>query len=246
MLYGPVPIYRTAVINDVAALIADLLTRVAGGIWSPETGAAAGGVTLTIPLGQAQVVLVGSGVTLEQASAASQALEGARPLLEALLESRRRLAEAEDRATTDHLTGLLNRWGWDLALAAEEARCQRHERQAVVAVVDLDDLKKFNDAQGHLGGDMLLRLTADALRTACRVEDSLARIGGDEFGLLAVDVRPGDEAKVVARLRQVLDGAGIAASVGAAERSSDGGLSAALDLADHRMYLDKARRKTEG
>jgi diguanylate cyclase (GGDEF)-like protein len=176
-------------------------------------------------------------------AAAVEAVESIRPLVDALLDAEQRINVAKQEARTDHLTGLLNHRGWDLALAAEEARCERQDRQAVVVVVDLDDLKQFNDLHGHLGGDVLLLLTAHTLAGVCRAEDVSARVGGDEFALLAVDVQPEDEEAVANRVRTALVEAGISASVGASRRQPIGGLRAAYHHADAAMYSDKVRRK---
>lgn len=228
-----------------AEILAGVVIRMIGGGWivADRAGLDPGTVVVDLPFPGEGLCLAAEGSGPADVAAATLALETVRPLVDALVEAEQREGEARALAMTDHLTGLLNRWGWEVALAAEESRCQRHGHSAVIAVVDLDDLKKVNDADGHLGGDMLLRMTADALRRGCRREDIVARIGGDEFALIAVEDRAGDQHTFAERLRATLTDAGVAASVGAAVRSQLGGLRSAFRYADGAMYADKLARK---
>ena len=227
-----------------AELLATVIGRLVGGTWAVVE--AQGGISermLPLPFLGPGVGLVSDDPSEAGRMTALAVLDDLRPLVEAVVEAERAEADARALAMTDHLTGLLNRWGWELALGAEESRCQRHGRSAVVAVVDLDDLKKVNDSDGHLGGDMMLRMAAEALRKGCRREDVVARIGGDEFALIAVEDRPGDEDTLAERLRATLAEAGVAASVGTAPRTAMGGLRSAFRNADGAMYADKLDRK---
>jgi diguanylate cyclase (GGDEF)-like protein len=156
-------------------------------------------------------------------------------------ELQRRFELAELDALTDPLTGVGNRRAWDRLLEAEEARCQRYGSVASLVAIDLDELKRVNDRQGHAAGDRLLRRTAQVIDSTRRAADVVARLGGDEFGVLAVEC---DEpaAKVLAdRLRGALDAAGIRASVGHATRQPSGTLAQAWPAADAGMYADKRR-----
>ena len=123
----------------------------------------------------------------------------------------------------------------------EASRARRMGRALAVLVVDLDGLKHVNDHQGHAAGDDLLRHTAEVLRQH-RVTDTACRLGGDEFGLLAL-VRDEPDADVVsARLRAELAAAGVSVSVGAAVAAGDLSTDALLELwreADEQMYRDK-------
>jgi diguanylate cyclase (GGDEF)-like protein len=158
--------------------------------------------------------------------------------------ARQRAEAAEAAALADPLTSLPNRRAWRLAMQVEEARSARSKSIALLAVVDLDGLKTVNDTDGHLAGDVLLRVSAQTLRAALRTEDVLARVGGDEFHVMAVDYKPPVASVLVDRLRAALDGEGIPASIGAAVRAPGEALSEALHRADLAMYDDKTRRRS--
>lgn len=157
---------------------------------------------------------------------------------------RARSAELESRV--DSLTGLPNRRLWDEAAAQEEARCRRHGLRALVAVVDLDGLKEANDSHGHLAGDLLLRGAAKALRSAVRDTDLVARVGGDEFAVLAVDFEAGDPAAFGTRLEEALLAAGAPGSVGVTVAEPGTSLLDAFDRADHLMYERKHDKRRSG
>lgn len=158
-------------------------------------------------------------------------------------EARRRAARAEREARIDSMTGLLNRRGWEDALAAEAARMRRHDHPATVVVVDIDQLKETNDVEGHLAGDLLIRRTAAAIRSAVRDEDVVARVGGDEFSVLAVDSSSSES--VLDRVRSALADISVSASAGAAAAAPGTSLDEAFARADREMYADKRRRRAD-
>lgn len=149
---------------------------------------------------------------------------------------------AQAEAATDVLTGAGSRRHWEDALVAEEHRCARYDHPACVVVVDLDGLKQENDAQGHRAGDGLLRAAAHALIGGSRATDVVARVGGDEFAILAVDTDLLTGRVLVERLATALAQAGVRASLGLAERVPEAGLGGAWSEADRRMYASKRRR----
>lgn len=158
----------------------------------------------------------------------------------------RKMREVEVEALTDPLTGLANRRGWDRALASEERRRRRYGGPAAVIVVDLDELKEINDTQGHLSGDLLLKLVARVIRESSRDSDFLARTGGDEFAVLALDCDEPQMHTLVVRLRDALAVEGAAASVGGAVRRPSAGMADAWREADEVMFAEKTRRKSPG
>lgn len=155
----------------------------------------------------------------------------------------RRLERAEAGAFCDALTGLYNRRGWDQLLKAEESRCRRHSRTACIVSIDLDDLKAVNDTGGHEKGDELIRRAATAVRSTIREQDVAARVGGDEFAVLAVECGLDASAALRRRLDAGLAEAGIRASVGVARRTQDSDLLQAWRQADAAMYQVKRERK---
>jgi len=164
--------------------------------------------------------------------------ELSRRLLRTLETAERAVIEA----ATDVLTGAASRRRWESELTAEEQRCARYGHPACVVVVDLDGLKLTNDARGHRAGDELLRAAARALIEGSRVTDVVARVGGDEFAVLAVDTDLSTGRVLVERLVEALGAAGVEASIGLAQREAETGLSDAWSEADRRMYRSKRRR----
>jgi diguanylate cyclase (GGDEF)-like protein/PAS domain S-box-containing protein len=100
-------------------------------------------------------------------------------------------------ADHDSLTRLWNRRRFDEELRRQVSRCQRYAERAALLLIDLDDFKPVNDSHGHKVGDDLLIEISAALRTRLRDTDSIARIGGDEFAALVVNVSP-DQAETLA------------------------------------------------
>ena len=154
----------------------------------------------------------------------------------------RRAERAGEEALVDPLTGATNRRGWDRAIDAEERRRRRYGGHASVLVVDVDDLAGVNQAHGHLGGDLMLRMVADTLRDVSRDSDTIARVGDDEFALLALSCDEDHLRVVMSRLRDALGGQGVGASVGGASRRPGVGLPEAWLEAEVLMNADRARR----
>ncbi len=156
----------------------------------------------------------------------------------------RDLERAVSDSKLDELSGLYNRRGWDDLAAAEERRCIRYGHPASVLALDLDDLKRVNDSEGHEAGDRLIVSAASVLRSTVRREDVVARLGGDEFAVLAVESTAEQARELVGRLRQRMDEAGIGVSIGWAQRPPHGVLADVLGEADAQMYADKKARKS--
>ena len=94
-------------------------------------------------------------------------------------------------ATTDPLTGLLNRRGFVVAAESEFRLARRQGVGVTLVYLDVDELKAVNDARGHVCGDDLLRRTACLLSGVLRASDLVGRIGGDEFAVFALeDLKP--------------------------------------------------------
>ncbi len=143
---------------------------------------------------------------------------------------------------SDTLTGLYNRRGWDRLLKSEEDRCRRYGHPAAITVVDIDNLKRVNDTQGHAAGDILISSVGATLRNAARPPDVVARLGGDEFGILSVECDRGGAQALLERIRASLVEVGVQASAGVAMRDPSVGLNGAWEEADQRMYIEKRSR----
>lgn len=104
-------------------------------------------------------------------------------------------------ALTDPLTGLPNRRHFERVLRAELDRIRRYGGTCAVAMVDVDSFKRYNDSVGHLAGDTALRELAGVMRRELRVNDMVARLGGEEFALIMLSSGRAGARPVVERLR---------------------------------------------
>src|SRR3954468_16382081 len=104
-------------------------------------------------------------------------------------------------ARTDSLTNLANRRELEDRFAAELERSTRTARPLSMLVLDLDWFKEYNDRFGHNAGDRALVMTADALKRATRTSDVVARLGGEEFGVLAPETDETEAFLLAERLR---------------------------------------------
>jgi diguanylate cyclase (GGDEF)-like protein len=144
-------------------------------------------------------------------------------------------------ALSDPLTGIANRRALLARIEYEIIRHARGRRGFALVLIDLDGFKQLNDRFGHLAGDDLLRDVAAALRQTIRAQDTAARIGGDEFCVLAPETEgqgiPRLEDRVARAVASVTAGVqALAASVGTATFPADGRTpEALLRAADERM-----------
>ena len=135
----------------------------------------------------------------ERTTELRQLVDERETLLRELQEKNRQL----DRLSReDPLTGLANRREFDYALNRELATAGRHGRALCLALVDLDYFKRINDRFGHSSGDKVLVRTARLFAEHFRTGDVVARIGGEEFGLLLPDCELPDAVQRCERLRQ--------------------------------------------
>jgi diguanylate cyclase (GGDEF)-like protein len=113
----------------------------------------------------------------------------------------RMLTELGAAARTDSLTGLANRRELEGRFAGELERSTRGGRPLSIVVLDLDWFKEFNDRFGHAAGDGALVKLAEALRRATRTSDVVARLGGEEFAVLAPETDEQEGYQLAERLR---------------------------------------------
>lgn len=169
-------------------------------------------------------------------------------------ERQRLQAALQTMALVDELTGLHNRRGF-LTLARQQLKlAARMERRLSLVFVDLDGLKAINDRCGHAEGDRALLETAEVLRETFRDADIRARIGGDEFAVLAMDGAGPTRESWTVRLQRAVEarrvrrpGPPLALSTGVAVYDPDlpCTLEELLARADARMYAEKRTRRAD-
>lgn len=158
------------------------------------------------------------------------------------------LDHLRESASRDFLTGLHNRRFFYESGASLMATARRGQIELTAAIVDVDHFKQINDTHGHEAGDLILRKVAECLTRHLRESDMVARIGGEEFALLTVNMAAesrGDyfEAlrRAVSEIRVIHGGKSIGATASIGVYSGDAdNLPAFIDLADQALYKAKA------
>jgi diguanylate cyclase (GGDEF)-like protein len=162
-----------------------------------------------------------------------------------------RARQFSNEARTDHLTGLANRREFERVMEREVALSERHGRPLSVMMIDLDNLKRINDRQGHRAGDGALRLVAQQLQRVVRASDLCARIGGDEFAVAMPETAIERAREVATRLRAAIKHVGlsskvpdqVAVSVGVGAWRPGQDWQAVYQVADADLYEEKRRHK---
>lgn len=174
-------------------------------------------------------------------------------------ESRRLKAEIERRtgleaklrvlATTDVLTGLMNRRSFMERLGQEVARAQRHGQTPTLLMLDIDHFKKINDNYGHPAGDAVLVHLGELLKASLRNVDLVGRLGGEEFGLVLVETNAAMAAPVIERLLEQIRNTTVTladattirftASIGSTEILWGDTVDTAIQRADEALYTAK-------
>ena len=151
------------------------------------------------------------------------------------------LAEADERAHADSLTGLGNRRAF-IRDVERMAGALRDGSRLRVSLFDLDGFKAYNDRRGHLAGDELLERISQRMRAAVAVQGLCYRLGGDEFCLL-MEVADNESELVTARAAAALSEGEVRCSHGSVTLETGTTLAQALRLADERMYAHKRGRR---
>ena len=162
-----------------------------------------------------------------------------------------RARQFSNEARTDHLTGLANRREFERVMEREVALSERHGRRLSVMMIDLDNLKRINDRQGHRAGDEALRLVAQQLQRVVRASDVCARIGGDEFAVAMPETSIERAREVAMRLRIAIRQLGLSSkspeqvgvSIGVAAWRPGQDWQGVYQVADADLYEDKRRHK---
>jgi diguanylate cyclase (GGDEF)-like protein len=177
-----------------------------------------------------QVVTVGAAIRLIPFAASGALLGWFAASNRALVDKLQILAER------DHLTGLPNTRAFEAAIA----RRFESGRPFAILLGDMDGLKDLNERDGEGGGDDALRRLGTMLANALEPSDEIARVGGDEFAVLAALGSTQEAARLASRLEGVLAGAGLGITFGWAVHPQDGLNALSLyRAADERLYARK-------
>jgi diguanylate cyclase (GGDEF)-like protein len=161
---------------------------------------------------------------------------------------RRYQARITALATTDQLTDLLNRRGFDLLASQALQEARRNQSQLCALMLDLDNFKALNDSHGHQAGDQVLRGFARNLRDDLRQADILCRWGGEEFVLLLKDTSVEQARALAQKIRQRTEQSEfeyngstlhVTTSIGLAQLHADESLEQLLARADRALYRAK-------
>jgi len=160
-----------------------------------------------------------------------------------------RVEQLDQLAHQDSLINLPNRRGFMRALERFVDRCKRYDEPSAMLFVDLDGLKMINDTFGHKAGDEALIQVAQLLVGGVRRSDVVARIGGDEFGILLAHAHEAIAHDTAARLVNVIadcdfmhdgDALPLSVAIGVGMIGPDDCPEAIMARADEEMYRHKA------
>ena len=163
---------------------------------------------------------------------------------------RLQIGELERLADSDTLTPLLNRRAFLREVERGIARVARHGTPVAVMIADLDGLKAINDGAGHQAGDAALLHVGYALKAQVRALDVVARIGGDEFGLVLEDLdAEAAEAKAHGLAASIaaepVDGQAVSISIGYTLVQPGDSIDSIIARADAAMYTRKRAQRSE-
>lgn len=186
------------------------------------------------------------GLIEKRTIALNQALRKQEQLNDILLGANQKL---EYFATTDELTGLMNRRCFFDRADQEVSRSNRYHRTAVMVMLDIDFFKDVNDSHGHHAGDELLNKVAQVIKTSIREHDLLGRVGGEEFAIVMPETTLKEAEELCERIRQAVaeteitlenTTVSVSASMGISEiRPDEQTIGNAMIRADHALYASK-------
>ncbi|MBU6475300.1 MAG: GGDEF domain-containing protein [Alphaproteobacteria bacterium] len=162
------------------------------------------------------------------------------------------IRQLERQASTDILTGLLNRRGVERFFMLEQQRILRKQSPgALFALIDFDRFKAINDAYGHPAGDACLMAVSERLHGCVRMLDGVGRLGGDEFVLILTQIDDALGDIVLEKIRRLLQHLSLewhgrridfSASLGAAPVTGESAYADVYRLADEALYARKQAR----
>ncbi|MDB4937916.1 MAG: hypothetical protein JWP87_4888 [Labilithrix sp.] len=212
-------------------------------------------------LALAATIAIGATILAQWLAPAAATFASAAVVLVAVgLELGRRIDILERTTREDPMTRVANRRHWETCLRREVDRALGSRMPLSVVMIDVDNLKRLNDAHGHGCGDRALALVGEVLRDTCRSRDVAARFGGDEFAVLLPRTRVSEARVLAERIRAELARRRAApsapldllvtVSIGIADldgvpnagRSSDAAIADLLfESADRALYVAKSR-----
>lgn len=153
----------------------------------------------------------------------------------------------------DDLTGLYNRRGFQILADQQLKLARRKERDFIIIYADMDGLKQINDQYGHQEGSLAIIKCAELLRQSFRNSDIIARIGGDEFAIMAIDASESDASQLIVRLQETIRRynaesnkpylLSLSTGVSRSTISGDFPLDDLLKIADEAMYEQKRSKR---
>ena len=158
-----------------------------------------------------------------------------------------KFSAAQHESLHDPLTGLWNRRAYDRELELEFKRAKRYEHPLTLVLIDLDNFKLLNDAEGHPAGDQALKDVAAIIRKSLRNSDKCFRIGGDEFALLLPETLSDGSGPVIERIERsvIALNKGLGMTVGLADVIEFESHTQAHNTVDERLVQAKAERKNK-
>ncbi len=192
------------------------------------------------------------GLTLKNWQVLAEILDFAAIAEQTIADQKQYISNLESLASTDMLTGLLNRHGFEHEVQNAIAHATRYKERSLLAYFDLDNFKQINDTYGHSAGDTILKEVASVMTKSIRQTDAASRLSGDEFCILFTrcDIKKAEERAGYIRhiLRKInLNYNGFKLSVGASMGvsiiSSGLTLEEIFNRADKAMYDNKRQRK---
>lgn len=151
-----------------------------------------------------------------------------------------RIAELEELATVDGLTGLLNKREFEMRLESTLKKTERDNEYLSLIIMDIDNFKHYNDTNGHVEGDKMLRQVADVVKDVSRAGSICCRYGGEENVVILPGACAGEAAVVAERYRnEVSKRTGVTISVGVAEYSAGDTAEDLVRRSDQALYKAK-------
>jgi len=165
----------------------------------------------------------------------------------------RELESAKGEAMIDPMTGILNRRGFEKTTSRILDESTASGKETCLLMVDIDHFKKINDTYGHLVGDKVIRAVAEMLKSKVKGQDSVARLGGEEFAVLLPETPAAGAFAVAEHIRQSIENGkirridsqetigAVTVSIGIASILPDEDINQLLNQADKALYASKTQ-----